>query len=57
MTILEKLNDIEAMANFLDHVVQDCDFCPCMEDGICEGFFNDCTENFKTYLLKEYNGN
>lgn len=56
MTRLEKLIDIEAMAKFLDHVVQDCDFCPCMEDGICEGFCKDCTENFKTYLSKEYNG-
>lgn len=55
MTRLEKLMDIEAIANFLDHVVQDCYFCPCMEDGICEGFCKDCTENFKTYLSKEYN--
>ena len=55
MTRLEKLMEIDAMANFLDHVVQDCDFCPCMEDGVCDGVCVDCVKNFKAYLSKECN--
>lgn len=42
MTRLEKLAEINAMSKFLDHVIQDCDFCPCMEDGICNGSCGDC---------------
>ena len=57
MTRLEKLMDINAMAKFLDHVVQDCDFCPCMEDSICDGVCADCVKNFKEYLSKEYDKN
>lgn len=53
MTKLEKLSDIDTMAKFLNHVVQDCDFCPCMEHDICNGFCKDCIENFKTFLSKE----
>lgn len=55
MTRLEKLTDINEMAKFLDKVVQDCDLCPCMEDGICEGHCKSCIKNFKAYLSKEYN--
>lgn len=55
MTRLEKLTEINTMAKFLDHIVQDCDFCPCMEDGVCDGVCKDCIKNFKSYLSKEYN--
>lgn len=55
MTRLEKMNDVNAMAKFLDKVVQDCNLCPCMEDGICEGNCKSCVKNFKAYLLKEDN--
>ena len=54
MTRLEKMADINEMAKFLDKVVQDCDLCPCMEDGICEGHCKSCVKNFKEYLSKEY---
>lgn len=56
MTRLEKLTDIDTMAKFLDIVVQDCDFCPCSEDEICDGSCKDCVEKFKTYLSKECGG-
>ncbi len=53
MTRFEKLQDIDTMAKFLDIVVQDCDFCPCSEDEICDGVCVDCVEKFKAYLSEE----
>lgn len=53
MTRLEKLTDIDEMANFLNKVIQDCKFCPCMQDGCCASSKN-CVEDFKVYLQKEY---
>lgn len=56
MTRLEKMKDINVMAKFLDKVVQDCEFCPCMEDNICNGGISEnCINNFKEYLLREDN--
>lgn len=53
MKRFEKLADIDAMANFLNAIVQDCNFCPCMEVGICEGFCPDCVAKFRAYLYGE----
>jgi hypothetical protein len=57
MTKLEKLMEVNTMAKFLDYAIQDCTFCPCMEDNICGGFCKDCTEKFKEYLLTECDEN
>jgi Lar family restriction alleviation protein len=42
----------EELAVFLDTNTNDCDFCICLNKDICDGFSNDCTTNFLTWLKR-----
>ena len=52
MTRLEKLSDLNELAKFLEKLVNDCDLCPCMKEGICDASYapSKCVKSFKEYL-------